>query len=151
MAAATHESRQTRQATARAPVRIINTSNRVANQRRRTSYVFFRIFLSDCGLRDHRVRGQLPPTAIGDSHERIIATKSSSAPQRNPAKAFLETDYFVRRQRASAALRAISRRRFALSRAARAGPPFSPPRRPSAAAWTFFAALSTSCSVSIRV
>jgi len=41
-------------------------------------------------------------------------------------------------QRASAARRAISRRRFGLSFSARALPPFNPPSRPSAIACGFF-------------
>ncbi len=46
-------------------------------------------------------------------------------------------DIYHLRQRARAPALAISRRRFALNAAARAGPPFRPPSRPSAAACGF--------------
>jgi len=46
-------------------------------------------------------------------------------------------------QRAIAARRAISRRRFALSFSARALPPFNPPRRPRAIACGFFRRVMT--------
>src|SRR5256885_2972707 len=54
----------------------------------------------------------------------------------------------VRLQRARAALRAIARRRAALKLLARARPPFSPPRRPSAAAWGFFSGTPVSAAES---